>query len=546
MTTERMADLRVHADRLGSRHLRELIEEAGRLEYLRYRVGPLHADLTKQRLDPGAWNALGAWVEACDWEARRDAMFRGEPVNASEGRAVLHTALRASGSDLPPLAPPAILAEIERAAQSMAALVDAVYANDGARLGLAPGITDIVNVGIGGSDLGPRLAVEALSAHHMGGFRFHFLPNVDGHQTSALMRTLDPRRTLVLLVSKTFGTQETLLNGRVLQDWVASAYGGDTVAAARHFIAVSANVPAAQGFGIPPERVLPLWDYVGGRYSVWSNVGLVLALAIGMEGFRDFLRGGAQMDDHFRSAPWQSNLPVWMALTGAWNRNVLGYGSLAVVPYHDGLRELPAFLQQLEMESLGKRVRPDGSVLAEQAVPVVWGSVGSNAQHAYFQALHQGTEIVPVDFVGVVQPAHDLAENHDALLANLLAQGSALAVGKSEDEALAELAHAVHDERTRLALAAQKTFPGNRPSTTLLLDALTPRGLGCLVALYEHKVFVQSVLWDINAFDQWGVELGKTIAKRIQPALGNAQSPATGFDASTRALIDEIHKVRAQ
>jgi glucose-6-phosphate isomerase len=523
-----------HAMRVREHHLRELLAEPGRFERFARRAGPLLLDLSKQRLDERALGALGAVVEDLGWESARDAMFRGEILNASERRAVLHTALRAGESKLPVLAPASVRAEIDATLARMAALVDTIRAD--------AQITDVVNVGIGGSDLGPRLAVEALAAFSDGRFRCHFLPNVDGHQTAALMRALDPKRTLVLLVSKSFTTQETLLNGEVLKRWIAQACGNDATELARHFVAVSSNVPAAQAFGIPAERVLPLWDFVGGRYSVWSAVGLIVALALGMDHFRALLRGAARMDDHFREAPWRDNLPVLLALAGVWNRNALGLPTFAVIPYHDHLRELPSYLQQLEMESNGKRVTAAGAPVAQATVPVLWGNVGTNSQHAFFQALHQGTDIVPIDFVGVVRPAHDLAANHEALLANLLAQGAAFALGKSTDEALAEAKSGSAEERR--ALAAQRTFPGDRPSTTILLDALTPESFGALLALYEHKVFVQSLLWGVNAFDQWGVELGKTLAKSIQPALAADAEIPSGFDASTRGLLAEIKSKR--
>ncbi|HJU40460.1 MAG TPA: glucose-6-phosphate isomerase [Tahibacter sp.] len=525
------------AARVAPRHLRELLADDTRYARFSRRAGPLVADFSKQKLDDTALDALGAIAHACGWEARRDAMFAGQVLNASENRPVLHTALRAIESSLPSPAPQDVRDEIDATLARMAALVDALERGETAGYGIPAGITDIVNLGIGGSDLGPRLAVEALSTFHTGRFNLHFLPNVDGHATAALMRRLDPKRTLVLLVSKSFTTQETLLNGQVLRAWIANAYGGDDAAAAGHFVAVSANVAAAGKLGIPPERVLPMWDFVGGRYSVWSAVGLVLALAIGMPNFRAFLRGAAQMDDHFRTAPWRDNVPLLAALVGVWNRNALGLPAHGVIPYHDGLAELPAFLQQLEMESLGKRVTERGEPVAQPTVPVVWGSVGTNAQHAFFQALHQGTDVVPLDLVGVVRPAHALKDNHDALLANLLAQGAAFALGKTFDAALAESPDG--PDAARRALAAQRTFPGDRPSTTILLDALTPESLGALIALYEHKVLMQALLWDINAFDQWGVELGKTLAKAIEPALTGGADGGR-LDASTRALIEAI------
>jgi glucose-6-phosphate isomerase len=541
MLESQLARLAAEAARIRPHPLRELLKTPDRVADCSRRHGPLLLDFSRQKLDASALATLGSIVEESQWSAARDAMFRGDLVNTSEQRPALHTALRAAESRLPMLAPRSVLAEIAATHARMAALVEAIHGGDSGGFDLAGGITDVVNLGIGGSDLGPRLAVEALREFDLGKVRCHFLPNVDGHRTAELMRKLDPKRTLVLLVSKSFTTQETLLNGRVLRDWLAAAYGGDTAAADRHLIAVSANVEAARAFGIPAARVLPMWDFVGGRYSVWSAVGLVLALAIGMHGFHAFLRGAASMDDHFRTAPWRDNLPVLLALLGVWNRNALGLPSSAVIPYHDDLRELPAFLQQLEMESLGKSVTADGKPVAQATVPVIWGNVGTNAQHAFFQALHQGTDVVPVDFIGAIRPSHTLRANHDALLANMLAQGAAFALGKTYAEALAEAKGG--NDAERHAIAAQRTFPGDRPSTTILLDALTPESLGALLALHEHKVFVQSVLWDINAFDQWGVELGKTLATSIQPALAEGAAVGT-FDAATRGLIDAIRERR--
>jgi glucose-6-phosphate isomerase len=310
----------------------------------------------------------------------------------------------------------------------------------------------------------------------------------------------------------------------------------------RHFLAVSANVAAAEAWGVPAAQVYPMWDFVGGRFSLWSAVGLSLALAIGMDHFRALLAGAAGIDDHFRSAPWQENLPVLLSLVELWNRNAQSRTSRAVVPYADLLTDLTSYLQQLEMESLGKQVSPQGAPVAESTSPVVWGSVGTNAQHAYFQALHQGTDVVPLEFIGVVKPAHDLRSNHDALLSNLLAQAAALALGKTFDEALAESKGS--DEAANRVLAAQRTFPGDRPSTVIMLDALTPESLGALIALYEHKVFMLGHLWGINAFDQWGVELGKSIARQILPALEGHVDDAEAFDSATRALLEAIRERR--
>ncbi len=529
-----------HVERLSRIHLRDLLKDTERGDRLRYRVGPVLLDLSRQKIDGLAWKALGEHVEASDWQGARDAMFSGAPINTSENRAVLHTALRASGSRLPSPAPREVLQEVEETLQRIERLIQAIERGEAASMGLPTTITDVVNIGIGGSDLGPRLAVRALTPFHVPNLRSHFLTNVDGQAAHELMRQLDPSRTLVIVVSKTFTTQETLLNGNVMRDWIMRSYDGDPRAAARHFLAVSANTAEAERWGVPTAHIYPMWDFVGGRFSMWSAVGLSLALAIGMEHFRSLLAGAARIDDHFRSAPWHENLPVVLSLVEFWNRNGLGTTSRAVVPYADLLSDLTSYLQQLEMESLGKQVTPAGEPVAQSTSPVVWGSVGTNAQHAYFQSLHQGTDVVPLEFIGVVRPAHPLRSNHDALLSNLLAQAAALALGKTFDEALEE--SPAGDDQARRVLAAQRTFPGDRPSTVMLLDSLAPESLGALIALYEHKVFMLGHLWGINAFDQWGVELGKSIARQIMPALDGSSDDLSAFDSGTRALSEVIRE----
>ncbi|KRE89632.1 glucose-6-phosphate isomerase [Frateuria sp. Soil773] len=542
MSADRSTLFADHAQRLARTSLRDLLRDPERGGRLRQRLGPILLDLSRQKIDGPALDALGAHVERSRWQQARDAMFAGARINTSEDRAVLHTALRAGGSSLPSPAPAEVRHEIEQTLGRIGDLVRAVERGESAGLGLPARITDVVNIGIGGSDLGPRLAVGALAPFHRPQLRSHFLTNVDGQSAHDLMQRLDPATTLVIMVSKTFTTQETLLNGNVLREWIGAFHARDEAATARHFLAVSANTAAAQAWGVPPGQIYPMWDFVGGRYSLWSAVGLALALAVGIDHFRAMLAGAAQVDDHFRTAPWQHNLPVLLSLVEFWNRDVQGHASRAVVPYADLLGDLTAYLQQLEMESLGKRVTPQGAPVAQATVPVVWGSVGTNAQHAYFQALHQGTDVVPLEFIGVVSPAHPLQDNHDALLSNLLAQAAALALGKTFDEALAESTEG--DEAARAALAAQRTFPGDRPSTVLLLDALTPASLGALIALYEHKVFMLGHLWGINAFDQWGVELGKAIARQILPALRGEASDAGRLDDATVALIGAIRERR--
>ncbi len=498
--------LAAHARRLGTVPLRELVRaDPARASAHALRVGPLYASFARQQVDEPALAALLALAEAAGVPAALDALFDGATVNVSEGRPALHSALRGDIGRT----------DIARGARELA--LQARGRMDALQEGLAgSGVTDIVNVGIGGSDLGPRLAVDALRDFHDGRFRVHFLTNVDGSAAQHLLHRLDPSRTAAVLVSKTFGTQETLLNGAILADWLE---GGDRL------YAVSANVARAEAFGVAAERVLPMWDWVGGRFSLWSPVGFSLQLAIGRERFAELLEGAAAVDAHARHAPMAANLVVRHALMAVWNRVALGMASQAVLPYDERLALLPSYLQQLVMESLGKSVRSDGSPVATATVPVVWGGAGTNSQHSFFQALHQGTDVVPADFIGVVRPAHDYPGSHDALLANLLAQAQSLADGFDAD-----------------ADDSHRTHPGGRPSTLMLLDELTPSSLGSLLALYEHSVYVQSVLWGINAFDQWGVELGKRMASELLPALqGDGEPPE---DPVTRELLARIREKR--
>jgi glucose-6-phosphate isomerase len=495
--------LRAHAERLRDIPLRRLIaEDQGRASRLALRVGPLYANFGRQRYDDAALSELHGLADAEGLPEAMRALFDGFRVNASEDRPALHTALRSGLGSGAQAREAQALAAASR--QRMAALVEQLHGST---------VTDIVNVGIGGSDLGPRLVVNALRDFHGGRFRVHFLTNVDGSDAQHILRGLDPSRTAAILVSKSFGTQETLLNGRILAEWL----GGT-----ERLYAVSANVAAAGEFGVDAGRVLPMWDWVGGRYSLWSAAGFSIALAIGMSAFEDLLAGAATMDAHALQAPVPTNMPMLHALTAVWNRNALGLPTQAILPYDERLGLLPGYLQQLVMESLGKSVRADGSATPLDTVPVLWGGAGTNAQHSFFQALHQGSDVVPADFIGVVRAAHPYAENHAALLANLLAQSEALANGYDADD-------------------PHRRYPGNRPSSLLLLDELTPRSLGGLVALYEHSVYAQSVLWGINAFDQWGVELGKRIANDLLPAV---RGEGVAGDPLTRALLAEIHTRR--
>ncbi len=494
-----LARLREEAARLGDTSLQDLMTaDPARAADFALRVGPLYANFARQRYDRAALNTLFDIAREADLPAAMRRLVDGDIVNTTEQRAALHTALRGDLSDAAAAREAHAAAEV--ALVQMTALVDALRSN--------PDITDVVSVGVGGSDLGPRLAVDALASHDPL-LRVHFVSNVDAAAIHRTLAGLNPTRTAGIMISKTFGTQETLLNGAILRDWL-----GDDA----RLYAVSANVEKATAFGIAPERILPMWDWVGGRYSLWSAVGFPVALAIGMPAFRELLAGAAEFDLHAVEAPIERNLAMWHALIAVWNRNALGVAAQAVLPYDERLRLLPAYLQQLVMESLGKRVRLDGSDVDTDTVPVWWGGIGSDVQHSFFQALHQGTQVVPADFIGVVRPDHGQLTSHTVLLSNLLAQCEALTNGQDSAD-------------------PHRRYPGGRPSTLILLDALTPASLGHALALYEHSVYLQAVLWGINAFDQFGVELGKQLANGLLPVLRGEE---TAGDAVTRALVAEI------
>ena len=466
-------------------------------------------DLSKNLLDADTEQLLLRLADQCGLAAYRDAMFAGDAINNTEHRAVWHVLLR-TPADAPTASAfeAAELAKVHSTLDAMLAFAEQVRADDA--------ITDIVNIGIGGSDLGPQMAVLALQTFAHPGKRMHFVSNVDGHELAATLAQLDASRTLFLVASKTFTTIETMTNAASAKRWFAAQGGTDI---ARHFAALTTNVAAAREFGISTS--FGFWDWVGGRYSLWSAIGLPLAIAIGAAGFRAFLAGAHAMDTHFRKAPMAANLPVRLGLLDIWYRNFHHFSSRSVAPYHSALRRLPAYLQQLEMESNGKRVDASGATLPFGTAPVPWGESGTNGQHAYFQMLHQGSDVVPVEFVAVKKPRHGLEGHHDLLLANVLAQAQALMQGKAD-------------------AGGHKHFPGNRPSTLLLLDDLTPAALGALIALQEHRVFVSGALWGINSFDQWGVELGKVLAKDIAQRLHNGD--ASGLDGSTAGLLQMLRQ----
>ena len=514
-------------------HLRDLFAtDPGRAERYVTQAGDLRIDWSKHLVDDGVMAALLAVAAAAGVEARRDAMFAGEQINTTEQRAVLHTALRAPRTASVIVDGHDVVPDVHAVLDEMAVFAAAV--RTGAWLG-ATGerIRTVVNIGIGGSDLGPAMAYLALEAFGSPELACRFVSNVDGADIHSNLRGLDPATTLFVISSKTFTTIETITNALEARRWLTGALGDRAVA--RHFVAVSTNAAKVAEFGIDTANMFGFWDWVGGRYSVDSAIGLSLMIAIGPERFREFLDGFHTIDTHFRTASLAQNAPVLIALLGVWYHNVLGAPTKAVLPYAHELRRFAAYLQQLDMESNGKRVRLDGSEVAISTGPVVWGEPGTNGQHAFYQLLHQGTHLVPVDFIGFARPNHPLVAQHDLLVANLFAQGEALAFGKT----LAE----VQAEGTPAHQQPHRVFPGNRPSTTIMAPQLTPSVLGQLIALYEHVVFVQGVVWGVNSFDQWGVELGKVLANRITPELTSADEPQ--HDSGTAALINWYRANRA-
>jgi glucose-6-phosphate isomerase len=489
-------------------------------------------DYSKQRIDTTAKLNLLALARQQDVEARRDAMLRGEAINLTENRAVLHTVLRLPKGESFYLHGDNIAADVHKVLAQMRSFSDAV--REGRWLGYSgKAIRTIVNIGIGGSDLGPQMACIALAPWSQKNLSLHFVSNVDGRHVADALANADPETTLFVVASKTFSTMETLTNARTAREWML-AHGCPAEQIRQHFVALSTNVKAAADFGIAPENVFPFWNWAGGRYSMWSAIGLSIALYVGMDRFEEMLAGAHEMDLHFAQAPLEQNLPVLMGLIGVWNINFLGLHALSIAPYHQRMTRVPAYLQQLEMESNGKSVTREGQRVDYTTSPILFGEAGTNGQHAYFQLLHQGATIIPTDFIVVADDDAGLPGHNQALLANCFAQSKAMALGKSREEVRAELGDLPEK------MLAPRVFEGNRPTSTLLLDSLTPRSLGALIALYEHKVFVQSVIWDINAFDQWGVELGKSLAQQLislDPA-----AVKEDYDSSTKGLLQAVKR----
>ena len=525
---------RHHTD-LEGRTLRELFAgDADRVDRCTVEAGDLVLDYSKNVIDAETVELLVALAGRAGLEERRAAMFAGEHINVTEDRAVLHTALRAPAGTGLVVDGQDVTGDVHRVLDRMAAFSERV--RSGAWTGYTgERLTEIVNVGIGGSDLGPRMAAIALDAFADDELTVHNIANVDSADVATTLAGLDPARTLVVICSKTFTTLETMTNAREVRRWLVDALGADD-AVARHMVAVSTNAEGVAEFGIDPDNMFEFWDWVGGRYSVDAAIGLSVMLAIGPEQFRAFLDGFHVIDEHFRTAPLDRNLPVLLGLLGIWYGNFAGHATLAVLPYAEELGRFPAYLQQLDMESNGKRTRLDGSAVTVDTGPIVWGEPGTNGQHAFYQLLHQGTRVVPADLIGFLESNHPVGEQQDLLVANLFAQAEALAFGRTADEVRAS---GVPD-----AQVPHRTFPGDRPTNLLLAPRLTPSVLGQLIATYEHKVFTQGVIWGINSFDQWGVELGKQLAQAIVPELQSDDEPTLEHDASTNAAIRRYRSSR--
>ncbi|WNM31504.1 glucose-6-phosphate isomerase [Streptomyces sp. Li-HN-5-11] len=520
-------------------HLRELFaDDPSRAERYTVRVGDLRIDYSKHLITDETLALLQELATATDVFGLRDAMFRGEKINVTENRAVLHTALRAPRDAVIEVDGENVVPKVHEVLDRMSDFAGRV--RSGAWTGhTGKRIRNVVNIGIGGSDLGPAMAYEALRAYTDRDTTVRFVSNVDGADLHEATRDLDPAETLFVVASKTFTTIETITNATSARSWLLAGLGGDEKAVARHFVALSTNAEKVTGFGIDPDNMFEFWDWVGGRYSYDSAIGLSLMIAIGPDRFREMLDGFRVVDDHFRNAPAEANAPLLLGLLGVWYGNFFDAQTHAVLPYSHYLSKFTAYLQQLDMESNGKSVRRDGEPVAWQTGPVVWGTPGTNGQHAYYQLIHQGTKLIPADLIGFANPVAELSgelkAQHDLLMANLFAQGQALAFGKTAEEVRAE---GVPEEQV-----PHRTFHGNHPTTTVLATELTPSVLGQLIALYEHKVFVQGAIWNIDSFDQWGVELGKVLAKRVEPALTEG-AEVPGLDPSTAALVAAYRTLR--
>lgn len=533
--------LNKHKKRLADKPMRTLFaEDVHRFRTFSATCGDILLDYSKNRIDANAMAALVDVARKAGIEERRDAMWAGEAINITENRAVLHMALRYGGED-------PVEVDGEDVMPAVRDVLDRIKAfSSNVRDGSAAGhtgtkFTDVVNIGIGGSDLGPAMVTLALEPYTRADLRAHYVSNVDGAHIHDTLKRLDPVSTLFIVASKTFTTDETMTNANTARKWLADALGDAAVK--DHFAAVSTNLEGCAAFGIREDRVFGFWDWVGGRYSVWSAIGLPIAIAIGYDNFALFLKGAAAMDSHFRTAPLEENLPVIMGVLGVWYRNIWDFSTHAVLPYDQRMGRFAAYLQQQDMESNGKSVSLNGKSVDFETGPVIWGEPGTNGQHAFYQLIHQGTSVIPCDFLIAADPQEDLPPHHPKLVANCLAQSEALMLGKTKEEVLAELKAGGMGKTEAKALAPHKVFSGNRPSNTLLYRKLDPATLGMLIALYEHKVFVQGTIWNINSYDQWGVELGKQLAKALLPKV-EGDTNGEGHDSSTQGLLAYYHRIK--
>lgn len=542
-STSAWAALAAHQKMMASVSVRGLFEQdPQRFERFHLRLDEIVFDYSKNRITAETLSLLLSLTEQAGLRARIEAMFTGEKINLTEKRAVLHVALRNRGNRPIVVDGQDVMPEVNRVLAKMKDFSERV--RSGAWKGYTgKAITDIVNIGIGGSDLGPKMVTEALKPYARPDLRAHFVSNVDSTDLVETLKGLDPETTLFLVASKTFTTQETMTNAQSARDWLLAA-AQDESAVARHFAAMSTNTREVKKFGIDPNNMFEFWDWVGGRYSLWSAIGLSIALYLGFEVFEELLEGAYRVDEHFRSAPFEQNIPVIMALLGTWYNNFWGADTYAILPYDQYLAHFPAYFQQGDMESNGKRVTRQGEVVDYSTGPIVWGQPGTNGQHAFYQLIHQGTKLIPCDFLVAANSHNPLGEHHSILVSHCLAQTEALMKGRTTEEARAELAAAGYAGAELDLLAAAKTFPGNIPTNTFLYPRLTPLVLGSLIALYEHKIFTQGVIWDINSYDQMGVELGKQLAKVILPEL-KGEGEVQSHDSSTNGLINLVKKMRA-
>lgn len=514
--------------------------DPNRFEEFSISLDSLLLDYSKNRINGETMKLLIDLAKEAGLEKARGAMFSGEKINTTENRAVLHTALR-NRSDRPVYVDGKdVMPQIKAVLEKMKTFSTAV--RDGQWKGATgKAMTDVVNIGIGGSDLGPVMVVEALKHYQKKGLNTHFVSNVDGTHIVETLKDLNPETTLFIVASKTFTTQETLTNAKTARDWLVAALGEDAVA--KHFVALSTNTEEVKKFGIDPANMFEFWDWVGGRYSLWSAIGLSIAIAVGYDNFVELLTGGFEMDEHFRNAPLEKNIPVILGVLGVWYHNFFGAEAYAVLPYDQYLHRLPAYLQQADMESNGKGVSKDGKPVSYTTGPILFGEPGTNGQHSFYQLIHQGTHLIPCDFIVPAVSLNETGDHHPILLSNVFAQAEALMKGKTAAEVRAEFEAQGVDEEKIQKLLNHKIFSGNRPSNVILVEKITPRTLGRLIAMYEHKIFVQGVIWNVNSYDQWGVELGKQLAKKILPEIQSAAT-ATGHDSSTNGLINAARSMR--